>query len=275
MTSEYLYKEEYGEGDPILCLHGLGANIFTWHYFIDSFSKNHKLVLVDLKGCGRSAKPEDELYSIQDHADALYELILQNDWRRITLVGNSYGGALALLLAGRLEENDSSRISSLVLIDAGAYKEYLPGYVRLMRTILGSPIIFLMPARQAVRSVLEFSFYDRKKITEEQIAAYARPLLDPGTRNALLQTMRQCIPADADELVAKFKNISVPTLLLWGRHDRVVPVRVGELLNQAIPNSVLEVFEDCGHIPQEEQPQKTIARISQFLEGHSPLAVNQ
>jgi pimeloyl-ACP methyl ester carboxylesterase len=274
MTSEYLYREEYGEGDPILCLHGLGANIFTWHYFIDSFSKNHKLVLVDLKGCGRSAKPEDELYSIQDHADALYELILQNDWRRITLVGNSYGGALALLLAGRLEENDSPRISSLVLIDAGAYKEYLPGYVRLMRTILGSPIIFLMPARQAVRSVLEFSFYDRKKITEEQIAAYARPLLDPGTRNALLQTMRQCIPADADELVAKFKNISVPTLLLWGRHDRVVPVRVGELLNQAIPNSVLEVFEDCGHIPQEEQPQKTIARISQFLEGHSPLAVN-
>lgn len=266
MTSEYLYKEEYGRGDPILCLHGLGANIFTWRYFIDSLSKNHKLILVDLKGCGKSAKPEDGRYSIHDHADALYELILQNDWRRLTLVGNSYGGALALLLAARFEDSDQSRILSLVLIDAGAYKEYLPGYVKLVRTFLGKPMIFLMPARQAAKSILKFSFYDKNKITEQQIAAYARPMLDPGTRNALLETMRQCIPPDADELVAKFESISVPTLLLWGRHDKVVPLKVAELLKKAIPNSVLEVFEDCGHVPQEEQPEKTIARISHFLE---------
>ncbi|MBA2704532.1 MAG: alpha/beta fold hydrolase, partial [Blastocatellia bacterium] len=120
MASEYLYKEEHGDGDPILCLHGLGANIFTWRYFIDPLSRHNKLILVDLKGSGKSAKPEDGHYSLHDHADAIYELILKNDWRRLTLIGNSYGGALALLLAVRLEESDPSRLSKLVLIDAGA-----------------------------------------------------------------------------------------------------------------------------------------------------------
>jgi pimeloyl-ACP methyl ester carboxylesterase len=265
MASKYLYKEEYGYGDPILCLHGLGANTFTWRYFIDPFSRHNKLILVDLKGFGRSAKPEDQRYSIHDHADAVYELILKNDWRKLTLIGNSYGGALALLLAMRLEESHPSRVSKLVLIDAGAYKEYLPGYVKLMRTFLGKPMIFLLPARLTAKIVLNFAFYDKGKINEEQIRVYAGPLFDPGTRNALLQTAQQCIPSDADELVARYKKISVPTLILWGRHDKIIPLKVGELLSQALPNSVLEIFEECGHIPQEEQPQKTIARIFTFL----------
>ena len=265
MASEYLHKEEHGDGDPILCLHGLGANIFTWRHFIEPLSANNKLILIDLKGFGKSAKPEDDYYSLQNHADAVYELILKNDWRRLTLIGNSYGGALALLLAGRLEESGPSRLLKLVLIDAAAYKEYLPGYVKLMRTLLGTLMIFLLPARLSVRFVLNLSCFDRGEITEEQVAAYAGPLGDPGAREALLQTVRQCIPPDADELVTKFKSISVPTLILWGRHDKVIPLKVGELLNQALPNSVLEVVEECGHMPQEEQPEKTITRISEFL----------
>lgn len=265
MASEYLYKEEHGDGDPILCLHGLGANIFTWRHLIEPLSANNKLILVDLKGFGKSAKPEDDYYSLQNHADAVYELILKNDWRRLTLISNSYGGALALLLAARLEESGPSRLLKLVLIDAAAYKEYLPGYVKLMRTLLGTLMIFLLPARRSARFVLNLSYFDQGKITEEQVAAYAGPLGDPGARNALLQTVRQCIPPDADELITKFKSISVPTLILWGRHDKVIPLKVGELLNQALPNSVLEVVEECGHIPQEEQPQKTITRISEFL----------
>ena len=265
IASKYLYKEEYGQGDPILCLHGLGANMFTWRHFIDPFSRYNKLILVDLKGFGRSAKPEDQRYSIHDHADAVYQLIRQNDWQKLTLVGNSYGGALALLLALRLEEDAPSRLSKLVLIDAGAYKEFLPGYLKLMRTFLGELMSFLLPARQTVKFVLNVSLYNKEKISEDQIKAYAGPLSDPGNRTALLETARQCIPPNADELVAKYKNISVPTLILWGRHDKVVPLKVGELLSQSLRNSVLEVFEECGHIPQEEQPEKTIARIYEFL----------
>ena len=209
MTSEYLYKEEYGQGDPILCLHGLGANIFTWRYFIDSFSKNHKLILVDLKGFGKSAKPEDGRYSIHDHADAIYELILQNDWRRLTLVGNSYGGALALLLAGRLQESDQSRISKLVLIDAGAYKEYLPGYVKLMRTFLGKPIIFLMPARQAAKSVLE-------------VFLLRQETKSPSNRSRLMRA-QWSIRALAMHCSKQCDNASLPMLMNLLRNLKVSP----------------------------------------------------
>ena len=266
MSFKYLYKEEYGDGDPILCLHGFGASTFTWHQFIDPLSRHNRLILVDLKGFGRSAKPDDHQYSIHDHADTIHELIVQNDWRNLTLIGNSYGGALALLLALRLQKGDASRLSKLVLIDAGAYKDYLPGYLKLMRTFLGKAMAFLLPARQTVKFVLNLSFYNREKITEQQVANYSRPLSDPGNRNALLETARQCIPADANELVAKYKEISVPTLILWGRHDRVISLKVGELLSQTLPNSILEIFEECGHVPQEEQPEKTIASISRFLD---------
>lgn len=268
MGARHLYKEEFGEGDPILCLHGLGANSYTWRHFIGQFASTNKLILVDLKGFGSSAKPADRAYSIHDHAEAIYELIVANDWRNLTLIGNSYGGALALLLAIRFGETQPERLSRLVLIDAGAYRQYLPTYVRLMRTAVGQPLMSLLPARSAAKFVLGFCLHDKTKITEEQLNAYAGPLSDPGGRAALLETGRQCIPDNADELVARYGEIAVPTLILWGRHDRVIPLKVGELLHQSIPNSELEVFEECGHIPQEELPEKTIQRIREFLDAH-------
>src|SRR5258705_6993595 len=96
-ASVSLYKEVYGAGDPILCLHGLGANIYSWRHFITPFSQHNKLILVDFKGCGKSPKPLDTHYSIQHKADDIYNLILADDLTNLTLVGNSLGGGIALL----------------------------------------------------------------------------------------------------------------------------------------------------------------------------------
>ena len=112
-------------------------------------------------------------------------------------------------------------------------------------------------------------YYDIKRTTREQMEAYAGPMASPGGRHALLQTVRQCVPANADEIIAKLNLITVPTFILWGRQDKVIPLRVGELLHQAIPNSTFEIIEQCGHVPQEEKPDETIARISRFLADHS------
>ncbi|MGI9068621.1 MAG: alpha/beta fold hydrolase [Pyrinomonadaceae bacterium] len=261
-----LHREEYGIGDPILCVHGLGANIFTWRHFISPFSQKNKLILVDLRGFGSSPKPANKNYSIEQHADDVYKIILKDDLTKLTLVGNSLGGGIALLVALRLCEQDPTRLSKLVLIDAGAYKEYLPGYLKLMRSFLGKLIVYSGPSKLAARFVLKASYYDKNKITEQQVKAYADPLASEGGRNALLQTARHCIPSNSDEIIRKLKNITVPTLILWGRHDGVIPLRVGELLDQALPDSKLEVFEECGHIPQEEKPEETIASISKFMD---------
>ena len=265
LTSINLNKEVYGSGDPIVCLHGLGANIYTWRHFITPFSLNNKLILVDLKGFGASPKPYDTNYSIEDHADEIYKIILEDNLRKLTLIGNSLGGGVALLLAIRLCEQEPARLSKLVLIDSGGYEEYLPRYLRLVRSILGVLIVYLSPSKLAAKFVLRACFYDRKKITRDQVQAYAVPITSPGGRHALLQTAKQCIPPNIAEILDKLKTISVPTLILSGREDRVVPLKVAELLHQAIPNSTLEVVEQCGHIPQEEKPDEAIARISKFL----------
>ena len=260
-----LYKEVYGKGDPILCLHGLGASIFSWRHFIEPFSQNNKLILVDSKGCGKSPKPNDTHYSIAEHTENIYKIILEENLTNLTLVGNSLGGAIAMLIAIRLLEQDPARLSRLVLIDTAGDKNYLPIHLKLVRSIFGPLVIYLSPSSLAAKMVLRMCYYDRRKITAEDVEAYARPIASSGGRHALLQTSRQCIPPNADEIIAKVKTITVPTLILWGRQDGVIPLKVGELLHQAIPNSKLEVIERCGHIPHEEKPVETIARIADFL----------
>ncbi|HEV7747026.1 MAG TPA: alpha/beta hydrolase [Pyrinomonadaceae bacterium] len=260
-----LYKEVYGTGDPILCLHGMGANIYSWRHFIAPFSQNNKLILVDFKGCGKSPKPRDKRYSIEEKADDIYNLILEQDLNNLTLVGNSLGGAIALLVAVRLGKEKPNRLSRLILIDSAGDTSSLPPHLNLLRSVPGKPIIYLSPSKLAAKMTLRMCYYDSEKITRPQVEAYAAPISSLGGRHALLYTARQCIPANADELIASASSITVPTLILWGREDKVTPLKIGELLHNLIPNSTLEIIEKCGHIPQEEKPDETIIRISKFL----------
>ena len=261
-----LHHKIYGSGDPVLCIHGFGASLFSWRNFVTPLSQNYQLILIDLKGSGDSPKPPDSHYSTKDHADLIYKFILDQDLRNLTLVGNSLGGALSLLLSLMLLEEQPGRLRSLVLIDAGAYKEYIPGYVKLIGVpIIGAAAIYLVPAKCAAKSILKLAYYDPAKITKEQIDAYAAPIASPGGKHALLETGKQIIPPNIDELVAKYKDINVPTLIIWGQQDKIIDPIVGKLLDQAIPNSTLKWIDQCGHVPQEEKPEETVPLVLDFL----------
>ena len=258
----------YGAGDPVLCIHGFGASLYSWRNFVTPLSQNYQLILIDLKGCGDSPKPPDSHYSPQDHADLIYKFILDHDLRNLTLVGNSFGGALSLLLSLMLLNHAPGRLRALVLIDAGAYKKYIPGYLRLIGIpILGAVAIYLTPARFMAKSILKMAYYDPKKITAEQIAAYAAPIASPGGKHALLETGKQIIPPNIDELTARYKDITVPTLIIWGRQDKIISPEVADLLDQALPNSTLKWIDQCGHVPQEEMPEVTVPLVLDFLQS--------
>jgi len=263
-----LHYKTYGTGDPVLCLHGFGASLFSWRNFVTPLSQNYQLILIDLKGSGNSPKPPDCKYSTQDHADLIYRFILDHDLKNLTLVGNSFGGALSLLLAIMLLEKEPGRLRALVLIDPGAYKQYIPFYLKLIGLpIIGAAAIYLTPARCMARSVLKLAYYDPKKITAEQIAAYAKPIASPGGKHALLETGKQIIPPNIDELVARYKDINVPTLIIWGRQDKIISPEAGKLLDQDMPNSTLKWIDQCGHVPQEERPEATVPLVLDFLGG--------
>jgi pimeloyl-ACP methyl ester carboxylesterase len=267
-SSTDLYHEIYGRGDPLLCIHGFGASLFTWRNFIEPFGKDRRLILIDLKGAGKSPKPLDKFYSTLDHANLLYDFLLKQDLRNLTLVGNSFGGALVLLLSIMLMgKGEIGRLRSLVLLDAGAYKEYIPPHVKIFRIpLIGKAAIYLTPPKLAAKLILRKAYFDRRKITRDQIETYAAAIAAPGGRHALLETGRQIVPPNFPELVEKYRDIHVPTLIVWGRDDRVIPLVVGEMLNQAIPNSTLKLIDECGHVPQEEKPSETIALVTEFLD---------
>lgn len=268
ITKTELHYEAYGDGDPVLCLHGLGGCVYTWRNLIEPLSKTHKLIVIDLKGCGASPKPRDGRYSIQDQAELIYQFIQDHDLKNLTLLGTSYGGAVSLMVASMLCESDRSRLSKLVLIDSAGYGESLPWHLNLLKTpIVGWLSIHLMPGKASTRRVLRYVYYNHRLITKEQIAAYAKPFRFRGSRQALLQTARQAIPKNINELTSRYKDICVPTLIVWGEEDRVVPLRIGKMLAEEISDSKLVVLPGVGHAPHEEAPEQTIPIILEFLEN--------
>lgn len=270
-TRTGLYCEIYGSGDPILAVHGLGASLYSWRKLIGQLP-GHKLILIDLRGAGKSPKPHDKHYSIHDQANLIYEFILEHHLKNLTLMGNSYGGAVSLIVAIRLCEQNPGLLSKLILIDSGGYNKLLPWYLKLMRTpVLGWLALHILSPRQSAKTVLKNGYYNRRLITEEQIANYAEPIGSPGGRYALLQTAKGVIPKDINNIIARYPSISVPTLILWGLDDRVIPLEIGNMLHAAIPGSRLETINECGHVPQEEKPAETICHISEFLNiPHAP-----
>lgn len=261
-----LHCESYGKGDPVLCLHGLGASTYSFREFREPISQNHKLILLDFKGFGASPKPKDKHYAITEHADLTYEFIKEHDLRNLTLIGNSFGGAVSLLVSLRLCEEQSDRLKRLILIDSGGYNLHLPTHLKMMRIpILGWLVVHLLPPRLSALIVLKESYYDDRKITREQIDAYSRPIAAAGGRHALLETAKQAIPENVDYLITKYLKINVPVLIIWGRQDKVIPLVIGEMLDAALPDSKLIVIDHSGHVPQEETPQAVVPLVLEFL----------
>lgn len=166
-TRTGLHCEIYGSGDPILFLHGLGGSLYSWRNQ-KALAAQYKVVLIDFRGAGDSPKPNDKHYSIKEQADLIYEFIHEHNLNNLAIVGNSYGGAVSLLLALKLGEED--RLSNLILINAGAYPDHLPSHLTILRVpIIGWLAVHLIPPKAQVSRVLRDSYYAPCKITREQI----------------------------------------------------------------------------------------------------------
>jgi len=261
-----LYYETYGNGSPIIFIHGFGGRIYTWRYLIDPLSKCYQLYLIDLKGFGFSPKPHDDNYSAITQATLIYDFIVKQRLAKVVIVGHSFGGLVAILTALKIQEAEPGNISALILIDSVSYRQPLPLYIRLLRTpIISSIITSIFTKEYQVKRILKLAYYNEKNITEEVIREYAEPLYMPNGRYALIQTAREIIPKDPESIIRQYKNIAIPTLLIWGQHDKIVPLYLGEQLNKSIPKSELVAINYCGHNPQEEQPARTTNIIKDFL----------
>jgi len=231
----------------------------------------YSLYLLDLKGFGFSSKPRDGRYSIEEQAAIVTAFLERQGLSHVVLAGHSLGGGIALLIyLQAMDAGKRSLIDRLVLVDPATYPQRLPRVMRWLRTpLLGRAILHLLPLRFMVRFALEHVFYDHRAITEGRIARYMTCFGRRGIVPVFIATCRQLDPDRYAHLPDRYPTIAVPTLILWGEHDRIISPRHGEKLHAAIPGSRLVVIPGCGHNPHEELPAQTYRAIDDFLERMS------
>lgn len=260
-----LAVREAGKGKPILLLHGLGASSYTWREITPPLAKTNRVIALDLKGFGDSEKPLDDAYSIADQARLVQDYMARRDLRGVTLVGHSFGGAVAMAIA--LDDANAARprVEKLVLIDSLAYQQPIPFFFKVLRTpIIGELGMNLIPPDLQIARALAVAYHHDDRVKDETIATYATPLQTEGGRHALLRTVESLMNENAEVYAARYRSLKTPALLIWCAHDRIVPLRFGKRLWQDLPNAKIDVIEECGHIPQEEEPGETLAAIQGF-----------
>jgi pimeloyl-ACP methyl ester carboxylesterase len=257
---------EAGQGPPVILLHGFGASAYSWRFLGPALAKDHRVLTIDLKGFGLSAKPEDGKYAISDQADLVAEFIRTRDLHDLVVIGHSMGGGVTLMTYFKVREDDPARIKKLVLIDSAGYPQKMPWFIALAQ-IPGVNTVGtrLLSPRFATTLVLRKCYYHKDKITDEQIDTYAYYGSLPGAREAVVATAQQIVPEAIEAVTARYKTISVPVLIIWGADDEVVPVSVGLDFKRDIPNSELVILPQCGHIPPEEEALKTTQSVEAFL----------
>jgi pimeloyl-ACP methyl ester carboxylesterase len=259
---------EAGQGPPVLLLHGFGACAYTWRHLIPALAAEHRVLTLDLKGFGYSDKPADGHYAISDQAEMVADFIRRQDLHALVIMGHSMGGGVTLMTYLTLRETDPGRIKKLVLIDSAGYPQKLPWFIRLAKVPgLSSAISKVLPPRFAAALVLKKCYYDKDAVTEEQIDTYAYFGSLPGAAAAVSQTAKQVVPEvkDMEALIAQYKTIQAPVLVIWGREDEVVPLKVGLNFKRDIPGAELVILPRCGHVPPEEAPLATGQAIMEFL----------
>ena len=251
----------------IVLLHGFAANRGTWFDLVQLLpADQYTLHLLDLPPHGTASRFIRHDYSILAQAERISLFLTQHKLDDIDLAGHSLGGAVALAMAIREHKGGSCRINRLILIGAPAYPMQLPGFIRLLsRRIVGPLCLGLLSPATVARKGLEAVFLNHQLITSDRIKRYAATFSPAGTAWALSKCARQLVPQNLPELITGYRNLALPTLLLWGKHDRIVPPAHGLQLAQDLPDASCVILPDSGHNPHEEVPLKSVEIITEFF----------
>src|SRR6266566_3758952 len=259
-----VHYQEVGRRDapPLVLLHGFASSTLVWSkVFLKLAAAGFRVIVPDLLGYGYSGKPRNGEYTIGAQARLIVGLLDRLGIASATIVGSSYGGAVAATCALDYVE----RIEKLVLV--GAVNNNRPLKFTLLR-LFRSPVLgdvvspLLIGSRRLLRLRMK-RVYDRHSwvLDERRVDARHLPLRTRGAHRAIIRTVRHW---DAERVSREAHLLTQPTLLLWGDTDREVPLRDGERLHEEIQHSRLLVFRDCGHLPQEEYPQAFTKVVSEF-----------
>jgi pimeloyl-ACP methyl ester carboxylesterase len=259
-----IYYEYYQGAETqktIVLVHGFLSSSFSFRRLIPLLKKDYNVITVDLPPFGKSGKSKKFIYSYENMAQTVIQLIEGLGLTQVTMIGHSMGGQICLnisyLRPDLVEKNillcSSSYLkrskSSLIL------SSYLPFFYLIVKLRL---------IKSGVKRNLQTVVYDQKMIDDEMMFGYMQPFLEEDIFRALTRMIRD---REGDLSVSVLKKINIPCLLIWGEHDRVVPLSVGHRLHRDLGNSKLIILKDTGHLVPEERPDQVYNHIKRFIQN--------
>ena len=265
-----------GDGPLLVLLHGIASTADTWAPVATGLAANHTVLAPDLLGHGASAKPRGD-YSLGAYASGVRDLVAALGYQSATVVGHSLGGGIAMQFAYQFPE----RVERLVLISSGGLGREVHPILRAS-TLPGSEIVLALLGRRWLRTTggAVGATLGRLGLRAGEdlagVAAGLASLGDADARGAFVHTARAAIDPGGQRVSATdrlYLAAHLPTLIVWGERDPIIPAAHGEAAHAAIPGSRLEIFAGAGHFPHREQPVRFVSLVEDFVRSTEPAAM--
>ena len=256
------YKETGPQGAPaLLLLHGFGSSLQAWDDWSVKLEQKYRVIRLDLPGFGLTGASPDHDYSEEKDLAILTRFADKLGLDKFSVIGHSMGGKMAWSLAAAQPD----RVRALVLMapdgfpetkDIGTKPYEVPAIMGLIKYVL---------PKYMVRKSIEPAFAEADALNDALVNRYFDMLRAPGVRGAILERSNQTIYTDP---VSRLKAIKAPTLLIWGEQDQMIPSTNAQSYANVLSNSTTVLVPKLGHLLQEEQPEKGLAAVMQFLDSH-------
>lgn len=261
---------EAGDGPPLVLLHGITSSSETWTPVIERLARRFRVIAPDLLGHGESAKPRGD-YSPGAYAGGVRDLLAALGHDRVTIVGHSLGGGVAMQFAYMFPQ----RCQRLVLVGSGGFGREVSPLLRAA-ALPGSEVVmpFICNRRLVGVGALIAKVVERLPVPispgAREVARGYASLADARARRAFIHTLRSVVDHQGQRIDASdrlYLAEEMPTLLIWGERDGIIPVEHGYLAHELMPGSQLEVFDRSGHFPHRDEPVRFVQTLSEFMLG--------
>jgi pimeloyl-ACP methyl ester carboxylesterase len=255
------------KGPPVIFVHGLGGSVENWVKNINPLARSHRVYAIDLKGFGRPDKTP-LLRDLNELVRFIGDFMAIMHVDKASLVGNSLGGGLVLQFA----VNFPQKVAKLVLVDnAGMGSAVIVDFKVVSLPVIGE--LLVRGSKKATADLWRKIVFDPALVTDELVVQTLTLATLPGAKKALLATLRAGIGFRGQRakltrpLLESAARLSLPTLVVWGQQDRIIPVAHAQIAARTIPGARLQIFDRCGHMPMLEYPDEFNKLVLEFLAG--------
>lgn len=258
ISYEY-YRASQTNVQTLVFIHGFLSCSFSFRKLLPLLHTEYNLLCFDLPGFGESQKVSSIHYSLHEYAALTNELLDALDINKAILVGHSMGGQISLRTCIQHPE----RVDKLILLCSSSYIKSSSKPLRLCSYLPFFPYCLSVGMSSInLQKNFQHLVYDHTLLTQDVIDGYTNSFSEKGFYTALAKLVRE---REEDLPTSTLNKINFPILLIWGKDDRLVPLRVGERMKKDLPDAELLVFSNTGHLIAEEQPERTVDAIRSFL----------